>query len=168
MILPLLAACDPSKTYQGVLVGNPGEVSLQTAETDGVELYDGTAAVAEFVMRDCYGEDFVIASRLTMDLLGGSTLMVPGGLWCSATIELSESLTWGGDISGTDLKLTLDPAELFVWAPEGFTTSDEMMVLQLGSEEWLSDVVASGEEAPVIDDAHPLYCLLYTSDAADE
>ena len=151
-LLLLLGACGGDPIHEGVLVGNPGEVVVKTASATGLTFRSGEVDVDTIHLLGCDGEDdTLIAEGVTVDLLGGSRLGVPEGVWCGLSVALAGPLTWTADLDGVSdetAEISLAPEALELRTVEdGFAVADAALELRLGGEDWLSaDDLDAGED----------------------
>jgi len=163
MILSLmLLACETEYMPEGILVGNPGEVTLDTAPSDGVRWRRGRLPLEALLLEDCMGGPPVtVASEGTLDLLGGGSVELPEGSWCALTVIPSGPLIWEAEADeGWSLRLELELESLSVTSKWAFITDDASFLMVVGATDALEvDALApeEGVSEVLVDSAHPAY-----------
>jgi len=161
-LLLMLLACDPEYSPGGILVGNPGEVTLDTAPSDGLRWRSGRLPLDAVVLADCYGgAPVAAASGYSLDLLGGESLPLPAGDWCELTVLPSGPVIWEADVDdGWSLRLEVELERLSATSRWPFATDSASLLLIVGMADALDlDALAPevGESEVVVDGAHPSY-----------
>jgi len=165
MLFLMLTGCDLLEDYTrgGVLVGNPGEITLETASSNGVVWENGTMRIQHLFLGDCTGSERqkLVIQQHPMNLVGNRSLELPAGDWCSMTILPEGPMTWEAKTKdGWTLWLELDVPSLTVSSPWIFVTDDRSLVLMLGLPDAVSwDELApeSGDNELFIDATHPAH-----------
>ena len=160
-LLLMLLACDLEFQPGGILVGNPGEVSLDTAPHEGLQWRSGSLPLNEVLLSDCRNTSATIALGGTLDLLGGDSVELPPGDWCSLTVRTDGPLIWEADTEeGWSLQLQIEVESLSVSSSWGFITDEASLLLVVGAADTL-DLAAlapgEGEDQVFVDSSHPSY-----------
>ncbi|MEL6348668.1 MAG: hypothetical protein AAFV53_36525 [Myxococcota bacterium] len=133
-----LIACSEYTTYPGVLVGNPGEIKVQTAQTDAGTFRTGSSATSALVLQTCAADITTNDTGSSIDLLGASTIAVPPGEWCRLRLDFDEPLVWTLDTeTRTDVPISLEVEQLILRS-SGFPADGLTMVLEIGEPGWIS------------------------------
>lgn len=143
LCLALLACvgCQQEDTKdEGTAVGNPGPTRMTVARSADVGLEDGAALGVAVFMEECEGDEVVVFEGLDLDLLDPPTLSLPAGTWCATTVEFEDGLSLVGlDADDDEVSVSLFPEALVLGSNSaGFQISDQALVLELATPDWLN------------------------------
>lgn len=140
LLLPtLLAACVIENQTQGTAVGNPTELSANTASSKDLTWTSASAPLEALVLSPCDGGELAYSTEsVVIDLLGQSRLAFPEGVWCRVTASFEGALHFTGVLEDGDaVELDLDVPSVDVFAPAGLDSALGPFVLELGSPDWV-------------------------------
>lgn len=140
MIVLLVLGCSPDQTHQGVLVGNPGEGTVQTARVTGGTFQSGAVHVSSLIVEDCNENSYTLLENVTIGLLGNSRFTMPASTLCMMEMRFDGPLGWlVEDSDGDQFEVSIELETIAVYSWQGFSTSDQNLVLQLGQQDWLDE-----------------------------
>lgn len=139
MIALLVLGCSPEQSHQGVLVGNPGEGTVQTARATGGTFQSGSVYVSQLRAFDCNDNAYTLLENVYIDLLGSSRFALPEQDLCVLEMVLGSPLSWVVESDGgTSFDVNLEVGDITVISGSGFSTGGQSLVLQLGQQDWLN------------------------------
>ncbi|MBX2797992.1 MAG: hypothetical protein KTR31_09995 [Myxococcales bacterium] len=148
--LCLLLACGCStQPRTGTFVGNPGNMRLQLAPTNGLVVDLAIIDDLEIRWTDCLATEEVSLDGDAVEV-GKDELVVPGGRWCGVELDLLaplrgrivnddgyEFVEWGFEVA------PLQPVQL--WQTEAIEVDEQDFVLELGAPQWFDLGLGIGE-----------------------
>lgn len=140
LFLPLaLAGCVIENQPQGTAVGNPTELSTNTATSKDLTWTSATAPLEALVLRPCDGGELAYSTQnVVIDLLGQSRLAFPEGVWCGLSASFEGPLHFTGVLDeGQAVELTLEVPSVDVLAPDGLDSALGPFVFELAAPDWV-------------------------------
>lgn len=139
-LLPLLlAGCVIENQTQGTAVGNPTELSANTAASKDLTWTSASGPLEALVLSPCDGGELAYSTQnVVIDLLGQSRLAFPEGVWCGVSASFEGPLHFTGLLDDGDaVDLSLDVPSVDVLAPAGLDSALGPFVLELGAPDWV-------------------------------
>ena len=163
----LLLACFTEETYEGTVIGNPGDGMTVVARSASVELEAASTTVDAVLFTTCDGDVTEDAVGDVLDLVEGTALQLAEGDWCSLTLVLDAPVEIEALVDETPAYFELEVPEIELSGD--FTLGDDRYVVELAQPDWLEGVDLeqdedddTGEEDEddwelEVDDEHPAH-----------
>ena len=150
-----LGACEPQGVDDGTAVGNPGKMTVRLDTEDAPGAERAMMPVEALLGFDCTDDENeeVLATGLVLDVLEGSTLLVPSGEYCGLGFLVEDPLSVEGELDdGRSYTVDLPTGDLIAWNEPGFRVGPgEPLTFWLGAEGAFSEDVLEDEQGdPVV------------------
>lgn len=134
-----LGGCGLDWTSNGTAVGNPTDMAVHAAPSEGSSFTEAKTKVSTLSLATCAGETSVRTLEDDVDLLGRTALELPGGAWCSFTLTFAEPLGFSGQLQdGGEFAFSLVVESLEVVAEADVSTDEGPFVFEVGAPDWLT------------------------------
>ena len=132
VILLALVGCDHTGPVgEGIAVGNPGSLTIQTSRSSEAPLSAADAIIEELSLQDCAGNPVALATGIGLALDGSSSLAVPAGEWCGVSLSFDGPAAFSYEVDDGTLALELELGTVSVDSA-AFGVDGDPLVMQLG------------------------------------